>query len=233
MKKGILFIAAMLLLVSVSEANNNGRINSRMGYTNVYDAQPIQFKEKGIQFYVFLDGQFDFSTRPNRNFNNQYKNLNSRRNLRIINNRGLRIERDYRGRIRRVGNVPINYNRLGKVTRIGSVFIGYDFRQVSQVGGLNVLYNHWGDARYIGQVKYNNHRFNGNFSVYNTWNTWEYDFNNDFFLRSNFRNDFESFHEDDNYLYYRSKGVKKGKKGNVIKRKKNKQKVFPNKNTRR
>jgi hypothetical protein len=215
MKKGILLLT-MLLLVSTVEAKNGERSNSRTGYTNVYDADPIQFKERGIKFYVFLNGEFDFNTKPNRHNSVDYLHKSSRRSSQNTSrNRGVRIEHDYKGRIRRVGNVFINYNRYGKVTRIGNVFVKYNRRHVSKVGGLKVLYNRWGDTQYIGKVKRNFNHFS-----WNSWNTSEYDFEDNFFHRSNFRNNFESFDEDDNYLYYKSKNVKKGKKGTVIKRKK-------------
>ena len=68
MKKRILLVT-MLLLVSTVEANYGERSNLRKDYTSVYDAEPIQFKERGIKFYVFLNGEFDFNTQPNRNNN--------------------------------------------------------------------------------------------------------------------------------------------------------------------
>lgn len=214
MKKGILLLT-MLLLVSAVEAKNGERSNLRTGYTSVYDADPIQFKERGIKFYVFLNGEFDFNTQPNRNNNVSYLHKTSRRSTKILRNKGVRIEHDYKGRIRRIGNVFVNYNRYGKVTRIGNIFVKYNRRYVSKVGGLKVLYNNWGNVKYIGRVKRPSHSFFWNF-----WNTSEYEYDDDFFFRGNFRNDFESYDEDDDYLYYRSKDVKKGKKGTVIKRKK-------------
>lgn len=214
MKKGILLVT-MLLLVSTVEANNGERSNLRTDYISVYNAEPIQFKERGIKFYVFLNGEFDFNTQPNHNNNVSYLNKTSRRSSKILRNKGIRIEHDYKGRIRRIGNVFVNYNRSGKVIRIGKIFVKYNRRYVSKVGGLKVLYNNWGNVKYIGNVKRLSHSFFWNF-----WNTSEYDYDDGFFFRGNFRNDFESYDEDDEYLYYRSKDVKKGKKGTVIKRKK-------------
>ena len=69
--------------------------------------------------------------------------------------------------------------------------------------------------KYIGKVKIPSHSFFWNFR-----NTLEYDYDDDFFFKGNFINDFESYDEDEDYLYYRSKDVKKGNKGSVIKRKK-------------
>jgi|TARA_B110000090_G_scaffold67388_1_gene77219 hypothetical protein len=214
MKKRILLVT-MLLLVSTVEANYGERSNLRKDYTSVYDAEPIQFKERGIKFYVFLNGEFDFNTQPNRNNNVSYLNKKSRRSSKILKNKGIKIEHDYKGRVRRIGNVFVNYNRYGKVTRIGKVFVKYNRRYVSKVGGLKVLYNNWGNLKYIGKVKIPSHSFFWNFR-----NTLEYDYDDDFFFKGNFINDFESYDEDEDYLYYRSKDVKKGNKGSVIKRKK-------------
>lgn len=217
MKKGILLLLTMLLLVSTVEAKNSERSNNRMGYMSMHDAEPIQFTERGIKFYVFLDGEFDFNAHPNRDTQTDYLYKSSRRTPKVRGQRGVRIDHDYRGRIRRIGNVFINYNRYGKVRRIGNVFVDYKYRKLSKVGGLRVIYNYWGDARYIGKVKRRYHTYFGN---YHNWNSWEYDYDDGLFYKGNFKQDYESFDEDDNFLYYRSKGVKKGKKGNIIKRRK-------------
>ncbi|PHR74026.1 MAG: hypothetical protein COA67_01285 [Lutibacter sp.] len=219
MKKGILLLLTMLLLVSTVEAKNGERTNYRTGYMSIYDAEPIQFVERGIKFYVFLDGEFDFNTKPNRHTQTDYLYKTSRRSTRVRSNRGVRIDRDYKGRIRRIGNVFINYNRYGKVRRIGKVFVDYRHRKMSNVGNLRVIYNHRGKVRYIGNVKRHTYGY-GYYNDYNSWNYWEYDYDDDFFFKSNFHNQYESYNEDDNFLYYRSKGVKKGVKGKIIKRKK-------------
>lgn len=223
MKKGILLLLTMLLLVSTVEAKNGERSNYRTGYMNRYDAEPIQFKERGIKFYVFLDGEFDFNTRPSRYTDVSYMYKSSRRASRTRMNlhRGVRIERDYRGKIRRIGNVFINYNRYGKVSRIGNVFIDYRFRLLERVGNLRVIYNHWGEVRYVGSVKYGHHHGRDYDDWdYDDWDEWEYDYDDGFFLGGNFKYNFETYDEDENYLYYRSKGLKKGQKGKIIKRRK-------------
>lgn len=217
MKKGILLLVTMFLMVSTAEANNREKNNSRMGYSSIYNAEPIQFMERGIKFYVFLDGEFDFNTRPG-NYHGAYFKKGKKRKHASKKNfyKGVRIERDYRGNIRKVGNVFINYNRYGKVSRIGSIFVDYNFRNVSRVGNLTIQYNRRGDIEYYGKVK-RGHRHNDR---YGDWDSREYAYNNSFFLQSNFISDYESFDEDDNYMYYRSRAISKGKKGSIIKRKK-------------
>ncbi len=215
MKKGILLLLTMLLLVSIVEAKNGERSNYRMGYMSIYDAEPIQFVERGVKFYVFLNGKFDFNTHPNYHSKAKYSNRMLKRSHRTKGHRGIKIERDYRGRIRQIGNVFINYNRYGKVRRIGTIFVDYKHRQISNVGGLRVIYNHRGNVRYIGNVKRHSYGY-GHYNKYNSWDSWEYDYDADFFFKSNFHNQYETYNEDDNFLYYRSKGVK----GKIIKRKK-------------
>ena len=200
----------MFLMVSTVEANNSDKNNSRKGYSSMYNAEPIQFMERGIKFYVFLDGEFDFNTRPGNRYGTFYKKKN--RNHKNKSFKGLRIERDYRGNIRKVGNVFINYNRYGKVSRIGSISVDYRFRNVSRVGNLSIRYDRRGDIQYYGKVK-PRHR-------YRYRDSREYAYNNRLFSQSNFNSVYESFDEDDNYMYYRSRAISKGKKGSIIKRKK-------------
>jgi hypothetical protein len=229
MKKGILLFLTMLLLVSTVEAKNGERSNLRTGYMSIYDAEPIQFVERGVKFYVFLDGEFDFNTHPNYHSKARYSKRKSKRSKISKGHRGIKIERDYRGRIRQIGNVFINYNRYGKVRRIGKVFVDYRHRKISNVGNLRVLYGHRGSVRYIGNVK----RHSNTYNYWDSWNSWEYAYNDDFFFKSDFNNHYESFNEDDNFLYYRSKGVKKGTKGKIIKRKKEKKDVIIRRKGRR
>lgn len=220
MKKGILLLLTMLLLVSTVEAKNGERSNYRTGYMSIYDAEPIQFVERGIKFYVFLDGEFDFNTKPNRHVQTDYLYKTSRRSTTARRSiKGVRIDRDYKGRIKRIGNVFINYNRYGKVRRIGKVFVDYRHRQISNVGNLKVIYNHRGKVRYIGNVKGHSYGYY-NYDDYNSWDSWEYDYDDGFFFKLDFDKQYETFNEDDNFLYYRSKGIKKGSKGKIIKRKK-------------
>jgi hypothetical protein len=92
--------------------------------------------------------------------------------------KGVRIERDYRGNIRKVGNVFINYNRYGKVSRIRSIYVDYRFRNISRVGNLTIRYNRRGDIQYYGKVK-RGHRYN---DQYRDWDSREYAYNNKLFF---------------------------------------------------
>jgi hypothetical protein len=218
MKKGLLLILGMLMMVSTVEAKDGVKTNSKKDYNDRYGARSIQFMERGVKFYVFPNGEIDFNTR--KKFKSQYYYRNGRRYKKRIPRRGINIDRDYSGKVRRVGNVFINYNRFGKVSRVGSVYVDYRHRRMTRVGGLQISYDRYGNRHYYGQVKprYNVHlgsdRFIG--SVFN--------YNDSFFYDNSFYNDYEDYGEDDDYYYYKSKSNKKGsKKANVIKRKKLKQ----------
>ena len=221
MKKGLLLFLGMLMMVSTVEATDGKKSNSIKGYYNYLGTQPIKFMERGIKFYVFPNGDVDFNT--NTRFSSQYYYRNGRRYKKRIPHRGVSIQRDYTGRVRRVGNVFINYNRYGNVSRVGSVFIDYHRgRRLKRVGGLSIRYDRYGRARYFGQVK---PRFGVGFGLNNHhYDDFIYDYNDDFFYGDNFYDFYEDYGEDDDYFYYKSKGhkgLKKGhKKGEIIKRKK-------------
>ena len=203
------------MMVSTVEATDGAKTNSKKGYSDRYGARSIEFMERGIKFYVFPNGEIDFNS--HNKFKSQYYYRNGHRYKKRIPMRGISIDRDYNGRVRRVGKVFINYNRFGKVSRVGSVNIDYSHRRMTQVGGLQINYDRFGNKHYYGQVKprYNIHLHSGHFtgSIFN--------YNDNFFYDHDFYNDYEDYGEDDDYYYYKSKSNKKdSKKGKVIKRKK-------------
>src|SRR5690606_11594887 len=97
---------------------------------------PIAFTERGISFYVFLDGGFDFNTVPAQGGVYFRTGRNN-----IAPTAGVRIEYDVMGRIRRVGNVFMNYDNQGRIKRIGSVVMQYNRFALQSVGGLQIRYN--------------------------------------------------------------------------------------------
>ncbi|NNC70474.1 MAG: hypothetical protein HKN90_06610 [Flavobacteriaceae bacterium] len=219
MKKGLLLFLGMLMMVSTVEATDGKKSNSTKDYFSYNRSQPIKFMERGIKFYVFPNGEVDFNT--NTRSRTRYYYRNGRRYKKRIPHIGVAIDRDFYGRIRRVGNVFINYNRYGNVTRVGSVFIDYHRgRKLKRVGGLTIRYDRYGRVRYYGQVK---PRFGIGFNNYH-YEDFIYDYNDDFFYHDDFYNYYDDYDEDDDYFYYKSKsskGLKKGhKKGKIIKRKK-------------
>ena len=224
MKKGLLLLLGMLMMVSTAEATDRVKTKSKKDYNNRYSAKSIQFMEKGIKFFVYPNGDFDFNTNTRSRYTSQYVYRNGRRYKSRVPHRKVRISRDYYGRVKSVGNTYINYNRFGKISRVGSIFIDYNHRRMTRVGGLKIKYDRYGNVRYYGQVK---SRYRNGHNGYR-YDDFIYDYDDDFFFNDGFYNDYEDYGEDDDYYYYKSKshkGYKKGsqkglKKDKIIKRKK-------------
>ncbi len=158
----------------------------------IRDADPIQFTERGVEFFVFPDGQFDFNTAPSYG-DTYYKTVNRgavNRNYGVPRaNGGVRVEHDAFGRVRRVGNVFINYDAFDRIKRIGSVYMTYNRFALAQVGGLRIKYNNRGMILgYEGSVN--------RFRQLQYGNT--FDENNDIGTSTN----------DDDFYYYKSDGTK-------------------------
>ncbi len=181
-----------------TETTNNGLFKR---YRNV---QPIHFVERGVSFYVFPNGEFDFNTHrsvyrrgrrggvnttfgaPGVRFN-----YNSRRA-----GFGIRIEHDRFGKIRRVGNTFVNYDRFGRVKRIGSVYMRYGRHgNLTQIGGLQLRYSRWGRLLWHrGNVK------PGHCGIYGSDGYDNIGFGDDF-------NDWDNDDwDDDDQFYYRNRG---------------------------
>lgn len=181
MKKFEIILAGILLLFfsnSVKAENRNlPKFNENYGYENA-----VNFFERGIEFFVFTNGDFDFDT------SNSYT-------------RGVRINRDYNGLIRSVGNVFINYDRFGNVTRIGNIFMQYYRGRLTRVGDLRISYDRWNRPIFRENVQDfymdNGIRFSINFGrIYN--------YNDAFFTHRDFNRNYTRFREDRDYFYYKA-----------------------------
>jgi hypothetical protein len=159
MKKITLLVASIFLMGGIV-ANAADRNNKRSP-VDFRNADPIVFVERGVEFYIFPDGQFDFNTRPSTG-EMYYKqgrgnavNKTYGRNANVQNrNYGVKVEHDNRGRVRRVGNVMINYDANDRVKRVGSVYMTYNRYALDRVGDLQIIYNRRGQiVDIIGAVK--------------------------------------------------------------------------------
>jgi hypothetical protein len=219
MKKITFLVAGLLFfgmnMVSASDKKGLTDDNERGRYNVDYrDADPIVFLERGIEFYVFPDGAFDFNTVSN------HYNSNPRPRQGTINttygapgtrgnssygprDRGVRIEHDYMGRVRRVGNVFINYDAYGRVKRVGNVYMRYNSFALAQVGGLRIIYNRRGHiVSIVGSVNhYSSHyQYNPNGNGHGHGNG-HYNNNND-------DDDYGNDNNDNDYYYYKKDGTK-------------------------
>ena len=154
MKKITLLVASIFVFGS-SLANAAEKIAFSVEQKSPVDfrhADPIVFTERGVEFFIFPDGQLDFNTHPSKG-NELYYKTNSRGDVNRTygapvsyknKNYGVKVEHDNRGRVRQVGNVFINYDSNDRVKRVGSVYMTYNRYVLEQVGGLKIIYNRRG-----------------------------------------------------------------------------------------
>jgi len=148
MKKITLLVASFLVMGNLAKASATAKVDEMTTRDFSYN-EPISFVERGIEFFVFPNGEFDFNTRPNDSQGDYYyKSAGKRTDVaqnRMPQNYGVLIEQDSFGRIRRIGNTFINYDFRDRVTRIGSIFVQYNRYAVSQIGGLTLVYDRFGN----------------------------------------------------------------------------------------
>ena len=191
-----------------------------------HHAQPIMFVERGIEFIIFPNGDFDFNTATDTYGDNGYGDdmyyrtttTTTRRGSVTTQRsapgttsrhydyspRGVQIVQDRYGNVRRIGNVFISYDYYGRVKRLGSVYVRYNRDLLTQVGGLHLKYNKHGKLiKSYGQV---NRHWNQN----TTYNHFGWDTNNGW--------------DNDNDNFYYKKNGKTVKKSKTIKSKANKNK---------
>jgi hypothetical protein len=146
--KKITILVAIILVGFVAQASANSSNDDGKKASRFDENQPIEFNERGIQFYVFANGEFDFNTRPDDNQGGYYyKTAGRRNNISDCGpkNYGVLIENDSFGRVRRIGNTFINYDFNDRVSRIGSVYMRYNRFALIQIGGLQLVYNRFGE----------------------------------------------------------------------------------------
>lgn len=157
MKKTTLVIAILLIgLTSATATELSSEMKGeKLEITKRYRfMQPILFIERGVEFLIFPNGEFDFNTKINNPYQDDfYRRSNSKRssintsyrfrsyNIKYSRSRTTNIQQDRLGRVRRIGNVFINYDGKGRVKRVGSVHMKYRHGKLKQVGGLTLQYN--------------------------------------------------------------------------------------------
>ena len=185
----VLVLSGITAFASATEKNTlTVNFGANPGFRN---AEPIVFMERGVEFFIFPNGEFDFNTRPTVRPNGRRGSVNATFGAPGVRvhysniNYGVRVEHDNFGRVRRIGNVFINYDQFGRIKRAGSVYMAYNRGNgtLTQVGGLRVRYNRWGRLVHTQGT------------VNNNW--YAYDGLDD-------RNDFDDddFDDDDDDLYY-------------------------------
>jgi len=121
-KKITLLVASFFLVGSMAAASENPVFSDNTTIARFSFDEPISFTERGIEFFVFPNGEFDFNTRPDDSHGDYYYKTAGKRSTVIVQrgpiNYGVRIEHDSFGRVRRVGNTFINYDYNDKVNKI-------------------------------------------------------------------------------------------------------------------
>jgi hypothetical protein len=199
MKKITLLVASILLTASVANATEVIRTSNYDNTMRFSFEEPISFIERGIEFFVFPNGDFDFNTRPDDSQGDYFYRTAGRKGTVTASRRpvnyGVRIEHDSFGRVRRVGNTFINYDYNDRVSRIGSIYMRYNRFALAQIGGMRIIYNRNGAiVDMIGSVKgRGNYGFTYNYA---TCDTDDYDYNQDYATAYNSKD----------YYYYRHDG---------------------------
>ena len=196
MKKITLLVASILLVGSVANSSEIIKNSGEERRNNYSFDEPISFTERGIEFFVFPNGDFDFNTRPDDSEGDYYYKTAGKRETteeKRPMNYGTRIEHDSFGRVRRVGNTFINYDNRDRVSRIGSVYMRYNRTALTQIGGMRIIYNRRGEiVDTIGNIK----SYSG--YAYNNYNNHYYDDNDNYSASNN----------DNDYYYYKNDGTK-------------------------
>ena len=206
MKKITLLVVASILLVgNLALASENpvfsDNTNRRGYYIDYRDAEPIIFRERGIEFMLFPNGEFDFNTRPSgpRYHVNGTNGAPGTRGYYGPSERGIRVEHDNFGRIRRVGNVYINYDAFGRVKRIGTIYMSYNSFAVTKVGNMRIVYDRRGRIVDVyGFINHANGGYNYNPGTHYSGGNGHYDDDDDY----------GDDYNDDDYYYYRKDGSK-------------------------
>ena len=205
MKKITLLVVASILLVgNMALASENpvfsDNTNRRGYYIDYRDAEPIIFRERGIEFMLFPNGEFDFNTRPSGpRYHVNGTNGAPRGMYYGTSERGVRVEHDNFGRVRRVGNVYINYDAFGRVKRIGTIYMSYNSFAVTKVGNMRIVYDRRGRIVDVyGFINHANGGYNYNPGTHYSSGNGHYDDDDDYGDNYN----------DDDYYYYRKDGSK-------------------------
>lgn len=147
MKKVTALVLGIFLLGFTAKAAEETSLN---GTLNFYDGSSYIFVERGIEFSVFPDGQFDFVyVGPNNgNVNVNINTPNASITFNSGQNYDMYVQYDDYGAVIQIEDVPIYYDHYGRIVRAGDVEIQYNSRRIVRVGGMRIFYNSYGAFDY-------------------------------------------------------------------------------------
>ncbi|MBS3737420.1 hypothetical protein [Mesohalobacter halotolerans] len=159
MKRFIFSLVGFVFFSTSGWANHSNHMNFNQGHSFI-------FMEKGIEFSVFQDGQFDFylpNYGPNVNVGFSSSNLTFSFNTGF--NYNPYVQYDAYGAVIQIQNTPIFYDRFGRVNQVGNVLIYYNnYGFVSRIGGMQVFYRSNVFWRQRGFINHFNRRY--------VWRPW-------------------------------------------------------------
>ncbi|MHA6280670.1 hypothetical protein ACXYMT_10850 [Salinimicrobium sp. CAU 1759] len=160
MKKFYLLLTLLVVGFSAKAAPAAAEVNFER--RNFGDA--FIFVERGVEFAVFPDGQFDFFFNPRGNFNRIPSHINYSFNSGY--NYGPFIQYDDYGAVIQIENVPVYYDYYGRIVQAGRVQIRYNaFGMVNRIGNMFVHYNPYHNFSHTsGYINGRNVRY-----VYRPW----------------------------------------------------------------
>lgn len=137
MKKFYLFLSLLAIGFSAKAVPGTVENFDRPDYRDAFI-----FVERGVEFAVFPDGQFDFFFNPRGNFNRVPSQFNYSFNSGY--NYGPFVQYDDYGAVIQIENVPVYYDYYGRILQAGRVKIGYNaFGMVNRIGNMFLHYNHY------------------------------------------------------------------------------------------
>ncbi len=163
------FRTVLLLLLTVVTANAQKTQTVETQSNISYNGKAYIFIEGGVEFSVFVDGQFDFVYLGTQNTNMLAFNTPS---VFVSFNAGhdyqAYLQYDDYGAILQIEDVPVFYDVYGRIIQAGEVEISYINRAISRVGGLQIYYNRYGGYDYcVGYINSYNR-----FYTYRPWHVY-------------------------------------------------------------
>ncbi len=180
-------------------ANSENNIADKFLPGNTENFKTFTFKENGITFSIFQNGEFDFYI----NRDNVINTSLTLAEISISYNSGYNydayVQYDDYGAIVQIENVPIYYDYYGRVKQIGRVKLNYYNHRLSRIGGLGIYYNPYGYySHHTGFINsynlaYNYHPYHSHF-IRPIWNNCVVSYN-----------PYRKYYKPYRYTYYHSK----------------------------
>jgi hypothetical protein len=167
MKNKILFIVAITCFtISVLNFKMNA---SNFTTVNYASENAINFVENGITFSIFKNGEFDFYLNSRtKGVTLNYNGPNASISFNAGYNYEAYVQYDQFGAVIQIENTPVYYDQFGRISQVGIININYNHGRLMRVGGLYLHYNFYGNYAY--NTGYINH-YNRNY-IYHAYHNW-------------------------------------------------------------